>query len=97
MGQAFTPRQRDAEQAANLNDSDAYALRRCRQGDLGERLAAANLRAEAVASRIRALSGGNVLYAVRVTTNPSAAACPCAAPRRFPPTEKEDYAPVRAL
>ena len=32
MGQAFKPRQLDAEQAANLNDSDAYALSRCRQG-----------------------------------------------------------------
>jgi hypothetical protein len=83
--------------SANLNDIDAYALSRCRQGDLGERLAAVNLRAEAVASRIRALSGGKVLYAVRVSTNSPAAACPCAAPRRFPPTEKEAYAPMRAL
>jgi hypothetical protein len=46
MGQAFTLRQLDAEQAANLNHIDAYALSRCRQGDLGERLAAANLRAK---------------------------------------------------
>ena len=30
MGQAFTPRQRDAEQASNLNDIDAYSLSRCR-------------------------------------------------------------------
>jgi hypothetical protein len=43
MGQAFTPRQLDAGHAGNLNDIDAYALSRCRQGDLGERLAAANL------------------------------------------------------
>ncbi len=84
MGQAFTPRQRDAEQAANLNDSDAYALRRCRQGDLGERLAAANLRAEAVASRIRALSGGNVLYAVRVLNELASGSLPLRGPEALP-------------
>jgi hypothetical protein len=31
MGQAFTQRQLDAEQAAKLNDIDVYTLSRCRQ------------------------------------------------------------------
>ena len=84
MGQAFTPRQLDAEQAANLNDSDAYALSRCRQEDLGERLAAASLRAEAVGSRIRALSGGNFLYTVRVLNELASGSLPECGPEALP-------------
>jgi hypothetical protein len=84
MGQAFTPRQLDTEQAANLNDIDTYALSRCRQEDLGERLAAANLRAEAVASRIRALSGGKVLYAVRVLNELASGSLPLRGPEALP-------------
>jgi hypothetical protein len=79
-------------------------------------LAAANLRAESMASRIRAMSGGKFLYAVRVLNELAAGTLPLRGPedlaqlpagieafyrntfqRRFPPTEKEAYAPGRSL
>ena len=66
MGQAFELRHLDAERPDNLNDLQSYALARCRQSDLAERLAAARLQPEAVAERLGEQSGGKFLYAVRV-------------------------------
>ena len=66
LGQAVKPRHLNAERPDNLDDLQAYALARCRQSDLAERLAAARLPPGAVAERLRARSGGKCLYSVRV-------------------------------
>lgn len=80
LGQAFQPRHLDAERAANLDDLQAYALGRCRQGELAKRLAAAHLRPEPLAAKLRELSGGKFLYAVRVLNELATGALPLRGP-----------------
>ncbi|MEB3317031.1 MAG: hypothetical protein VKO39_02660 [Cyanobacteriota bacterium] len=81
LGEAFTLRQIDAERAANLDDIEAYTLARCRQADLAERLAAVELPPEQVAAKLRALSGGKFLYAVRVLNALAAGTLPLRGPQ----------------
>ena len=81
LGQAFKPRHLNAERPDNLDDLQAYALARCRQSDLAERLAAARLPPEAVAERLRERSGGKFLYAVRVLAELASGALPLRNPQ----------------
>ena len=80
MAEAFQARHLDAERAANLDDIQAYALGRCRQGELAERLAAAHLAPETVANKLRELSGGKFLYAARVLNELAAGTLPLGGP-----------------
>ncbi|MFM9101073.1 MAG: hypothetical protein ACKOPS_06930, partial [Cyanobium sp.] len=87
LGQAFQLRHIDAERAANLDDIEFYVLGRCCQGELAQRLVAAQLKPEPVAAKLRELSAGKFLYAARVLNELAAGTLPLCGPqdlRRLP-------------
>jgi WD40 repeat protein len=63
MRGAFESRIINAEDENNIGDLRAYALARCADGVLAEKIAAANVSAETLAEALAVKSGGKFLYA----------------------------------
>ena len=109
---AFGVQEIDAEAGLNQDDIERYVLMRCADASIADRLAAANMPAEAAARALRDKSGGKFLYAKRALDDLAnglidAAEMPQLPPgmdafyldafeRRFSRGER-DYAPASAL